>query len=178
MVATNAHRASARKTAFGGEIELRFPFCQDLIDALKELPSRSRKWDMHDGVWRVQGVHAPAAIALLLEHFPNAEVPSDQVRPGRLVARTERLPTPRPPLPPLIVATRAPDDQPALDPLLAVVACPTCHTRYTQPVRVIAETSLTVAKRETMAPELVAVCPSCTTVAVVAFYPTAAPVTS
>jgi len=40
MVATR-ERPSARETAFGGEIELRFPFDQALVDGLKEsIPPR------------------------------------------------------------------------------------------------------------------------------------------
>jgi len=163
--------ASARETAFGGEIELRFPFCQELVDALKsEIPGRSRKWDKADRVWRVQGVHAPAAIDLLLEHFPGAEVPHDAPRrKPSTPARTEK-PTPRPPLPPLIVEPPA-NDQPPLAPLVAIIPCPTCHKRYEQPIRVVAETSLAIARAEKTAPELLAVCPHCATLAIVSLWP-------
>src|SRR5215207_9911291 len=102
--------ARARETAFGGGIELRIPFGggEALREALKDaIPKRFREWDPDDKVWRVMGAWAPTAIDLLLEHFPNAETPGDRARPGRLVARTERLPTTRPPLPPLIVETPA-----------------------------------------------------------------------
>jgi hypothetical protein len=169
--------ATATMTAFG-EVELTFPFDADLVDDLKsEIPARFRAWDKDEKVWRVIGAYAPTAIDLLLEYFPSAEVPDD--RPRRMsssLARTERLPVPpRSPLPPLIVETRSPDHQRPLDPLLAIIACPRCQARYTQPIRVVAASSMTVAKRETMAPELVAVCPNCTSLAVVAFYPAAAP---
>ena len=94
---------------------------------------------------------------------------------ARLVARTERPLLLEPSLPPLVTETSAKNDQPTLNLLLtAVIACPHCHMlRYMQPVRVVAETSMTVAKPETTAPELISICPRCSTLAVVAFFPTA-----
>jgi hypothetical protein len=164
--------ASARKTAFGGEIELRFPFCQDLVDGLKDLPKRSRKWDNEDRVWRVQGVHAPAAIDLLLAYFPHAEVPDD--RPRRrpsTPARTERPPEPALPLPPILIEPRPADEPPERNHLIATIRCPGCRLHFPQPVRVTAHTSAHVAKREAITPELVAVCPGCSCLAVVGFVP-------
>ena len=179
MVATRA-RPSTRETAFGGEIELWIPFAggEELREALKDaIPKRFRTWDPDNKVWRVMGAYAPTAIDLLLEHFPAAEVPDDA--PRRLPstpARTEKPPAPLP-LPPLDVATSA-NDQTSLDPLLAIVPCPTCGHRHEQPLRVVAETSLTVTKRESITPELVAVCPGCHTLAVVSFFPAPMPVAS
>ena len=165
--------ASAQKTAFG-DYELTFPFCQALVDDLKtEIPARYRKWDPDDRVWRILGAYAPAAIDLLLEYFPNAEIPGDHVRPGRLMARTER-PAVAVPLPSLGAAINTEPDRPELDHLTASVRCPKCRQRYDQPIRAIAEASLTVAKRETITPELISVCPSCNTLAVVAFFPAVA----
>jgi len=183
MPSITPKRASATMTAFG-EVEIRTPYSDRtmlLVDDLKqEIPARFRRWDAEDKVWRVLGAYAPTAIDLLLEHFPSAEVPDDQPRRRPIVvARTERpVDAPRPPLPPLIVETPAANDQTPLDPVLAIVPCPKCHQRYQQPIRVTAETSMTIAKRDRFTPEFVAVCPSCHTLAVVAFWPAAAPAAS
>jgi hypothetical protein len=164
-----AMRASARATAFGGEIELRFPFCQELVDALKELPVRSRKWDKADRVWRVQGVHAPTAIDLLLAHFPSAQVPGDAPRRRPSTPARTETPAPRPPRPP--ASPRSAADQAPLAPLLAVIACPRCHVRREQPIQVVAQSAEVVAKRETITPEFIAVCGNCTDLLVIGFVP-------
>jgi hypothetical protein len=164
-------RASATMTAFG-EVELTFPFSEALREALKaEIPGRYRKWDPDDKVWRVMGAYAPAAIDLLLEHFPRAEVPGDQ--PRRIPSSPARKEKPAVPLPPLssLDGARGMDDQPARDHLVASVRCPKCHAWHDQPIRVVAEASLTVAKREQSPPELVAVCPGCNVLMVVSFFP-------
>jgi hypothetical protein len=46
---------------------------------------------------------------------------------------------------------------------------------YDQPIRVVAETSARVAKRDKTPPELLAVCPRCRGLAVVAVYPAVLP---
>jgi hypothetical protein len=172
-------RASATKTAFG-EIELRFPFNADLRDALKDqIPKRFLRWDPQNRVWRVMGAFGPTAINLLLAHYPRVAVPDDAPRrlPSSPARTTKPEPAlPRPPVPFPVVARAAGADQDPLAPLLAVIPCPACHTRYEQPVRVVAETSRTIAQDETRAPELIAVCPHCTTLAVVSFWPAVAPV--
>lgn len=175
MSTATSTRASAAMTVFG-EVELRFPCAgsEDLRDALKsEIPARFRRWDGDEKRWLILGAYAPAAIDLLLEHFPNAETPADRVRPARLKARTARPPTPLP-----LPAIGSPQDeaapQPERDHLVASVRCPTCHQRYDQPVRVVAESSARATKRERATPELVSVCPHCHAIVIVAFYPRAA----
>ena len=177
MSARTSTRAVARETAFG-ETELAFPFSQDLVDDLKaEIPARYRRWDPEAKVWRVMGAYAPAAVDLLLAHFPRAEVPGHQ--PRRLLsslAQRVRGPEPTPdpvPVPPIIVEPTPQDDQPPLDPILAVIPCPKCHTRHDRPIRVVAETSATVAKQERPPAELIHVCPQCHALAVVSFHPAA-----
>jgi hypothetical protein len=166
--------ASARLTPFG-EVEIRTPYSERtrlLVDALKiEIPGRFRRWDAEDKVWRVMGAYREPAIALLLEHFPRATVPNDQPRRLRSTpARTEKPP----PLPPLVVEASPEPDDPERDRLVASVRCPKCRQRHDQPIRVVAESSLTVAKRGAFPPELVAVCPHCRGLVVVAFYPAVA----
>jgi hypothetical protein len=58
------------------------------------------------------------------------------------------------------------------------VRCPECHQRYAQPIRTEAATSRTVAKREACPPEFVTICPHCSTLAIVAFFPAGATVPS
>ena len=165
--------ASAQKTAFG-DYELTFPFCRALVDDLKtEIPARYRTWDPDDRAWRILGAYAPAAIDVLLEYFPNAEVPSDHVRPARLVARSER-PAGLVSLLPLDGAIGPEPPRPELDHLVASVRCPTCHERHDQPIRVVVQTSATIAKHESITPELVSICPACNVLAVVAFFPAVA----
>lgn len=171
---TTPTRARATLTAFG-EVELTFPFSEDLRDALKsEIPHRFRTWDNEDRVWRVMGAYRETAIALLLEYFPRAETPDTQ--PRRIVstpARSERLPAkasvvPLPPVAPLAIAG---DDDPERDALAISVRCPRCGTRHDQPVCVVTQSAATVAMRETITPEFVSVCPDCSTLAVIAFVP-------
>ena len=55
MSAAPSTHPSARLTALG-EVELIFPFRQDLVDALKtEIPVRFRTWDVDEKRWRVMG---------------------------------------------------------------------------------------------------------------------------
>jgi hypothetical protein len=168
--------ASVRETAFGGEIELRFPFCQDLVDALKSaIPGRSRAWDKADRVWRVHGAHAATAIDLLLEHFPNAEVPGDRVRPGRLIAGTETPPASLPvpvvlPAPSAIVAETPPEF------LTTILGCPTCSARLEQYVRVTVATGERIARTEAPPAEFAVVCSGCRGLLIVSFAPAVAPV--
>jgi hypothetical protein len=170
----NGMSARATTTA-GGGVALQFPYREALVDELKEqIPARFRAWDPADKTWRIMGSYAPVAVALLLTHFPRAEVPADQ--PRRIVSTPARTETPLtivPPLPPHVPVSTEPDD-PDRDTLTISVRCPKCHERHDQPVRVVAEASLTVAKRGTIPPELVAVCPQCSTLAVVAFFPAVA----
>jgi hypothetical protein len=168
--------ASATRTAFG-EVALTFPYAggEDLREALKtEIPSYYRRWDKDEKRWLILGAFGEQAISLLLEHYPSAEIPGDRVRPGRLVARTERPPEPALPLPPTLIEPRPADEQPELDHLVASVRCPRCHKRHDQPVRVMAESSLTVAKSERPPAEFIAICPSCNSLVAVAFYPAVA----
>jgi hypothetical protein len=163
--------ASTRETAFG-EVELRFPFAdsESLREALKsEIPGRYRRWDPDERVWRIMGAYRETAIALLLEHFPRAEVPDDALR--RVPSSPARtVPPPLAPLPPIpFPASPETDDQPAR--LVACVRCPRCHERYDQPVRVSAVSSQTIAKQERPPAEFVSVCPTCNTLAIVSFCP-------
>jgi hypothetical protein len=169
--------ASATRTAFG-EVALTVPYAggEDLREALKtEIPSYYRRWDKDEKRWLILGAFGEQAISLLLEHYPGAEVPDD--RPRRrpsTPARTERPPEPALPLPPILIEPRPADEQPELDHLVASVRCPRCHKRHDQPVRVMAESSLTVAKSERPPAEFIAICPSCNSLVAVAFYPTVA----
>src|SRR5687767_1093092 len=115
------------------------------------------------------------AIDLLLKHFPAAEVPGNRVRraPSSPVG-IDRPPAPLPPLPPLIAEASPEADQPERDHLVASIRCPGCHVRHEQPIRVLAQTSAKVAKQEMVTPELIVVCPTCNTLAVVSFSPAAA----
>lgn len=161
--------AAARETAFAGEVELRFPFCRDLVDDLKtEIPARHRRWAAQEKLWYVTEPHITAAVDLLLDHFPAAMVPPAYARPVRIVAprpapavaTDEQVEALRPPLPPRT------DDSP----ILVSVTCPRCHTRHDQPIRVEAHSSAKAAEHA-ITPELVSVCPSCGALAVVAFLP-------
>jgi hypothetical protein len=160
-----AARAIARQVAaIGGELELRFPFDQDLVDELKlAVPARHRHWDKEAKVWRVAGAYAQAAIDILIEHHPTAEVPATYARSKPTVIRRPRR-EPALPVPYLEHPAAAPCQ------LTATVTCPKCHHPYQQQIGVTAETSAKAAKH-TITPELVSVCPSCNTLAVVAFHP-------
>jgi hypothetical protein len=189
--------ASARETAFTGELELRFPFNEQLKEALKEaIPRRYLRWDPEEKVWRVTEPHQAAAIALLLEYFPSAQVPDTYARrvapevtpaaddgppweeepwwdtPARPAPKPAPKPTPKGE-PVVVVPPPAPtsDD---LAPLVAVVPCPKCGDQREQPVRVVAETSTTVARQERPPAEMLSVCERCRTLAVVAFFPAVA----
>lgn len=161
-------RATATETAFVGEVELSFPYRADLVDDLKELPSRYRKWDAGDRVWRVTEPYCRDAIDLLLDRFPDAAVPAAYQRPtvrSRSVTRAPVMPT----LPP---AGSAAVELPAA---VVAVQCPGCRAVHDVPIRGVAELSVTVAKRETTPPELIAICPSCGVLQIVSFLPALAP---
>jgi hypothetical protein len=139
-----------------------------LVDALKStIPGRYRRWDATEKVWRIRGAYADAAIDLLVAYYPNAELAED--RAAVVPERTEAC---RPPLPVPEVAPPA-DDQPERDYLVASVRCPKCGQRHDQPIRVVAQSAVLVAKRDTITPELVSICPACNGLAVVAFVPAA-----
>jgi hypothetical protein len=54
--------------------------------------------------------------------------------------------------------------------LVASVRCPTCGARREQPIRIVAEASTAVAKREAITPDLVSICPACNTLSVVSLF--------
>jgi hypothetical protein len=154
-------RASARMTAFG-ELEIRAAYSdrtQLLVDDLKEsIPARFRRWDPHEKVWRILGVYADTALDLLTAHYPHAALPGDRVTV--LQKRNAARQVPAPPLPVPEIAPIAGDDQPERDRLVASVRCPRCGERHDQPVRVVTPAAATVARRESITPELVHVCPN------------------
>jgi hypothetical protein len=161
---------SARTTAFG-ELEIRTPYSdrtQLLIDDLKEqIPARFRRWDSEEKVWRILGAFAPTAVAVLLTYYPNAETPND--RPRRrppMPARTETPASPRPRPVPSAAADQAPQD-----PLVAVIACPSCGARLAQPIRATVASSERIARSETPPAEFVLACPGCQRVLVIGFAP-------
>jgi hypothetical protein len=161
--------ASATLTAFPGEVELLFPYRADLVDELKEqIPARHRRWDPDDKVWRVTDPHTQTAIGLLLAHFPHAETPATYARPPSVTVVREKPRRRVIALPPRDIAPVAPPPlEEGADQLVATITCPKCHTL---PIAVSAVTSAKAAKRA-ITPEVVAVCPSCNTLAVVAFHP-------
>jgi hypothetical protein len=64
-----------RLTSFG-EAVLSFPYSAALVQALKDsIPFRYREYNPSTKEWTVQPEFADYATALLLEHFPNAEIP-------------------------------------------------------------------------------------------------------
>jgi hypothetical protein len=161
--------ASARTTA-GGGIALQFPYREALVDDLKqEIPPRFRHWDRDAKCWLILGAYAPAAVDLLLSHYPHAEIPPSYGRqsPAMVIEVA----------PPLPVLEPHPHDQPPLDPLVAIISCPRCGERHERPVRVVAQAAETVAKNESITPELTAICPSCRSLIVLAFWPAAAAAT-
>lgn len=67
--------AHCRLTAFG-EAVLSFPFSAELVDALKtSIPSRFRSYDPRHKSWMIGPEYVDLAVEILLEHFPDAEVP-------------------------------------------------------------------------------------------------------
>ena len=58
----------------------------------------------------------------------------------------------------------------ALTPSRVSIPCPRCHVAHERTIQVVAETSAKAAKHA-ITPELIAVCPSCHTLTVVAFHP-------
>ena len=162
--------ASATRTA-GGGVALQFPYREDLVDDLKEqIPARFRHYDRDAKCWLILGAYAPTAVALLLEHFPRADVPGDA--PRRMTLRVPSTPArtepPATPGPALIVVPPPADDPP---PLIATIVCPRCQTRLAQPIRVRAQSAEVVAKREQPPAEFVLVCPGCQRVLVVGVAP-------
>ena len=173
MRGTTPNLPSASRTPFG-EIELSFPYAPDLVDALKtEIPARFRRWDPDDKVWRILGAYEIDAIALLVAHFPRAEVPDDIARPGRLMARpqTPSAPLPVPVVLPAPLATIA--ETPS-EPLSVIFGCPTCSARLEQYVRVAVATGERIARTEAPPAEFVVVCSGCRGLLIVSFAPAVA----
>jgi hypothetical protein len=164
----SATRAIARASAFGGQVELRFPFSQRLVKRLKrDIPSQHRSWDREAKVWRVTEPYTNVAIDLLVARFPTAETPDTRVRhqlAAAIIGRSivpEILPPPQPAL----------DSAPtALAPIQVNIPCPCCHVAHERTIQVVAETSAKATKHA-ITPELVSVCPHCSCLAVVAFFP-------
>jgi hypothetical protein len=70
----SAH-ASCRLTAFGDAV-LTFPYSARLVDDLKQaIPYRFRTYDPRSKTWTIEPAYVDLAIATLLEHYPDAEVP-------------------------------------------------------------------------------------------------------
>jgi hypothetical protein len=169
MSAKTPARPSAKETVFH-EIELTFPYAADLIDNLKtEVPTRHRRYDADERVWRIIDPFKETAVALLLARFPDAQIPHSYARPARVTTKTL-------PVPSLPVAPRRVSDQPELDTLLARVSCPKCNACLEQPIRAHVETSARVAKSKRPPAELIAVCPNpkCRELLVLSFAPTVA----
>lgn len=81
------HTAHCTETAFG-ELECTLPFktrpsdCRSLIADWKAgIPYRNRAYDPKSKVWRFMGAYRDVGAALLLQHFPDAEVPRRARRP-------------------------------------------------------------------------------------------------
>jgi hypothetical protein len=164
-------RARACASIVAGEIELRFPYSERVIARLKqEIPPEHRRWDPGAKVWRVTEPYAKTAMDVLIARFPTAETPDSGTRRAVAVA-SENLSTGSDlPLPAQQLPLRS---EPCDLTLLATIPCPHCHARHEQPIRLIVETSAVAAKRA-LTPELVSVCPSCNTLAVVSVSPVAA----
>ena len=68
---------------------MRWPYCPPMVEGLKAaVPYRYRDWDPTHKVWTIDPAYVDVAIAVLLEHFPDAEVP----RRGRTHATTTTPP--------------------------------------------------------------------------------------
>ena len=161
---------SARETAFH-EIELVFPYATALIDELKtEVPARHRRWDAEDRVWRITDPFKETAVALLLTHFSDAEIPEGYTRPPHVTTK------PAPSVPIRLVPPKA-IDQTEPDPLIVCIGCPRCGAQIEQAIRPIVETSSRVAKRERTPPELIVTCsnPACRDPLVLWFSPALLP---
>ena len=66
--------AKISHTPAGGVI-LRFPFSQNLIEALKcRIPKHCRSYDPGSKAWRISVDYADRAMALFFDHFPDAEI--------------------------------------------------------------------------------------------------------
>ncbi|MBL8756061.1 MAG: exodeoxyribonuclease VII large subunit [Planctomycetes bacterium] len=111
--------------ADGAHLLIRFPYREDLVAAVKELPGR--RWDPKQKVWRVPATHAEQVFTVLSRHlFEFApEIPS--LLAGTLQAKPVERPRPRaaagtaPRPEPMPLASAAPglapsgtDDKPAL----------------------------------------------------------------
>jgi hypothetical protein len=71
----SAPRPRCHRTAFD-ELECTIPFDGRLISKWKDsIPARNRSYDADSKAWRFWGGFAGVAVALLLEHIPNADVP-------------------------------------------------------------------------------------------------------
>jgi hypothetical protein len=72
----DTRKPECRLTAFG-EVVLRFPFSEALVDDLKDgIPYRFRTYEPRSKEWTVESTYADLAVRLLLRHFPAAEVPA------------------------------------------------------------------------------------------------------
>ncbi len=62
----------------GGSVELTFPFCRELIDALKvRIPGHARRYDPDEHTWKVAAAYAEIAESILFARFPDARVTGD-----------------------------------------------------------------------------------------------------
>jgi len=110
------------------------------------------------------------AIDLLVARFPTAETPDSGTR-GQLAATVvdrSIVPELLPPFEPALDGAPA-----ALTPIQVSIAYPRCHVAHERTIQVVAETSAKATKHA-ITPELVAVCPHCSCLAVVAFVPAVA----
>lgn len=77
-MAKNTTSARCHITAFD-ELECTIPFHRGLVEAWKEaIPWRSRGYDPDTRAWRFLPGFQEIAIRLLLQHFPDAELPSSR----------------------------------------------------------------------------------------------------
>ena len=59
-----------------GEAKMSWPYCPPMLEALKTtIPYRFRDWDPTRKIWTIYPAYVDVAIAMLLSHFPDAEVP-------------------------------------------------------------------------------------------------------
>ena len=72
----STRRARCQRTAFD-EIECAIPYHADLIAAWKAaIPYVSRRFDPDTKAWRFWGKYEALAITLLLQFFPDAQIPA------------------------------------------------------------------------------------------------------
>jgi hypothetical protein len=81
--------ARCRLSAFG-EAVLTFPFNRALVNDLKDgIPYRYREYNPTTKEWTVQPEYLDYAISLLLQHFPDADVPASARWQQRRAASTQ-----------------------------------------------------------------------------------------